>query len=419
MNISVHKFGGSSLGCKASFLRVINIIDENCLMGDWVVVSAAGKTTNRLLEIANLAVSEKHFAYEKLEALQTFQLSLIPSLTQEKTAELRQSINQDIALLSSYISKASLENLFIPEWLCFGELWSSRLLAALLNEKSQRAIAIDARNILRMQGEKVDLICSAQQLDNSGALENTLIKIATGFIASDSDNITQILGRNGSDYSASLFAYLSNAKKVVFWTDVSGVYSADPNIVKNAIAFDKLNWNVANILAQSGNPVLHANTVETLNDSDCEIQIKNSHFPKARGTKVVKHAPIYTPLVSKGSGFGLLCASWEHEVDTNQVAFKFTTNVGKNILIKNEYLAQYDKHKYNFKPVDLILSFGCERKFNDLLSSLDINVFHIHSFDEHYRFLITEDKVTDELYEVFHDVMCLESNASYIDLEHA
>jgi aspartokinase/homoserine dehydrogenase 2 len=413
--INVHKFGGSSLADKTSFLRVSDIIKNNHVKGDWIIVSAAGKATNKLIEIAESSIKDKVISKVLLQELKDYQLALIDVLSESNAVQMKIELEQDINLLNDYIEQAEYSVLQQAKWVCFGEIWSSRLLAGLLNSKGLEAIAVDARTIIRSQGMQVDLFNSAIRIEESGLLKRTGIKIVTGFIAADSKNNTQTLGRNGSDYSASLFAKLLEAKQVVFWTDVSGVYSADPRIVKSALPFEKLHWSVANILAQSGNPVLHSKTVTILSTSDCEIMIKNSLLPEVRGTKIVKEDFVYTPFVSRASGYGLMCASKLELVDMDHIAFEFSTNDGQRILIKDEFIILYQHEKLDYQLVDFVLVFGCETKFNDTLRCHAIDTLHIHKFHDDYRFFITENKFSDELYQVFHDVMCLESDKKQFD----
>jgi aspartate kinase len=413
--INVHKFGGSSLANNTSFFRVYETIIRNHVKGDWVIVSAAGKTTDKLIEIAQSSTKNRHTAKELLESLKCFQLSMIEVCPELYAAQLRMQLDHDIDLLNDYIEQADYTPLQQAKWVCFGELWSSRLLAALLNSRGEQAIAVDARSIIRAQGMQVDMFNSAIRLEKSGLIQSSGIKIVTGFIAADSNDNTQTLGRNGSDYSASLFAKLLEAKQVIFWTDVSGVYSADPRVVKSALPFEKLHWSVANILAQSGNPVLHSKTVATLANTHCEIMIKNSLLPEMRGTKIVKQEAVYTPFVSRSTGYGLMCASQLNTVDLDHVAFEFTTEHGKRILIKDEFIILYHNEKIDYQLVDFVLIFGCEDKFNDMITCHDIDILHVHKFHNDYRFLLTENKFSDELYQVFHDVMCLEGDKEQFD----
>ncbi|MCF2910256.1 bifunctional aspartate kinase/homoserine dehydrogenase II [Pseudoalteromonas sp. DL2-H2.2] len=285
MTKAVHKFGGSSLSSAARYQAVANIIIGHCQSGDCIVVSAAGKTTNTLVALWQSYQQQDERAFSDiLLQVENHQLQLIselfPTAQQSPlTAELRDE-------LSSIARQAQLRQLQEAPLLAYGEIWSARLLAALLNTLNIAAQDVDARTLFTQhQGQ---LMHSLNRSACHQALAQDKIYVVTGFIAADSEGNTVTLGRNGSDYSATLLASYLDAASVSIWTDTPGVFSTDPRKVGNAIKYSKVCRAQANLLARLGNPVLHAKTLSPLKETAIKLQVRSSFEPDVQGTEVVK-----------------------------------------------------------------------------------------------------------------------------------
>jgi len=295
--INVHKFGGSSLANAACIGRVLDIIRQNCQLNDIVVVSANGKVTDGLFALLALAETTETTDYSQaLYELGFQQVSLINELLSEHNAkQLTQLISVDIEQLKQWLTSDLSQHR--NNILAFGELWSARLLSALLNEKICPSIAIDARDFLVIDNEQtctVDHALSCTQLKK--CLQFGKLAVITGYISTDSSGKTCTLGRNGSDYSATIMASLVGASNVTLWTDVDGIYSADPRVVPNARKLHRLPNGVAKELGRLGNPVLHAKTLTPLvNESlshHCHLHVASSFDAQVSGTEIGKFGQI-------------------------------------------------------------------------------------------------------------------------------
>jgi len=292
--INVHKFGGSSLANAQCILRAVDIIRQNCQLNDIIVVSANGKTTDCLFTLLVLAQS-KDFT-KALVDLEHQQTDLINELLNEKNAkQLTHSLSADIKQLSQWLSSNLIQHR--NDILAYGELWSARLLSALLNEKICPSCAIDARDFLVIDNEQkceVDHALSSAQLKTH--LQFGKLAVITGYISKDNRGKTCTLGRNGSDYSATIMASLVGAFNVTLWTDVDGIYSADPRVVPNARKLHRLPNGVAEELGRLGNPVLHAKTLTPLiNESlshHCHLHVASSFDAQVSGTEIGKFGHI-------------------------------------------------------------------------------------------------------------------------------
>ena len=175
----------------------------------------------------------------------------------------------------------------------YGEIWSARLLAAHLGQKLGPARAgtwIDARDVVKVRSGELGpavlwklsrtAIAAVIDKDFSG------IVVITGFIASDEENLQITLGRNGSDFSAAIFAALTEADELSIWTDVDGVMSADPKRVPEAQIIDLLSYNEAMELAYFGAKVIHPQTLGPAVDNDIPVIIRNSFNPEHPGSRI-------------------------------------------------------------------------------------------------------------------------------------
>ncbi|WOH36205.1 bifunctional aspartate kinase/homoserine dehydrogenase II [Thalassotalea fonticola] len=282
---NVHKFGGSSLANAQCINRVVEIIKNNAKLNDFIVVSANGKTTDQLFSLLECVDDKDQFTVQ-LEQLKNDQAALINELLDSsQAAQLLQQLDKDITFIDVEFSNAFTSNR--NDVLAFGELWSARLLATVLSHNVCQANAIDARNVFILDSTnnfQLNEQLSKQNI-NAEKLANHL-NIFTGFIASDELGNSHTLGRNGSDYSATIAAHLLNAKNVTLWTDVNGVYSADPRIVNTARKLFRLENSVAKELGRLGNPILHANTLKPLTTHNIHLNVASSFEPQDSGTEI-------------------------------------------------------------------------------------------------------------------------------------
>jgi len=309
---NVHKFGGSSLATAACIERVVDIIRQHCQLNDIIVVSANGDTTDALFSIYQIAIeldevkqlnieqdsqSSKVAALEEqlsnvITELEVNQGNLISALLNASSAVRLQSLlSDDIEEISQHLS-ASPER-YQNDFLAFGEVWSARLLSAVLSESVCPSYMLDARDFLLLENEKscaINYVVSEKNFTNLQQLEQ--LAVVTGYIARNQQQQACTLGRNGSDYSATIMAALSGARNVTLWTDVDGIYSADPRVVPQARKLHRLPNAVANELGRLGNPVLHAKTLQPLTSHNTHLHVASSFAPEISGSEIGKFGQI-------------------------------------------------------------------------------------------------------------------------------
>ncbi|MFT5879986.1 MAG: aspartokinase/homoserine dehydrogenase 2 [Moritella sp.] len=290
---SIHKFGGSSLADATCYRRVLAIIAKYTQRHDLIVVSAAGKTTNQLLDLLQLAKDGDQAASERLIATCEYQCKLIDELLQgDLRQRLTEQLYDDIQTIG-HLLETNLDIYANNQILAHGEVWSARLLAALLNQAELPAGYLDSRQFLATE-------LAAQPIVNetlSRQLLTTCLQtmpqrvVVTGFIASDAQQRTVTLGRNGSDYSATALAALVAAEKTTIWSDVAGVFSADPRRVKDAELQAQLTLDEAAELARLGSPVLHPRTLQPVVQSKQHLQLRCSYTPEEGSTQIYRRQP--------------------------------------------------------------------------------------------------------------------------------
>ena len=297
MSWTVHKFGGSSLADAACFRRVAAIVLDQPPGNSGVVVSAIGGMTDALLDLIASASSEQNSA-EAIAALRQRYTGIVEALVQlESARELIEKFDEDVADIESVLKALALvktaSNRSRDMVSGFGELWSARLLATLLREQlgdSEVVSCVDARDILVVEAGEMgvgvvwDLATARCRELIPESFSGTAV--ITGFIARDRDGLQCNLGRNGSDYSASIFGALLGAEAVNIWTDVEGVMSGDPRRVPEATVIDEISYNEAMELAYFGAKVIHPQTMAPAVAHNIPIRIRSTFEPENPGTLI-------------------------------------------------------------------------------------------------------------------------------------
>ena len=300
-NWVVHKFGGSSVADAGCFRRVADIVERSSNAREAVVLSACRGVTDALLATVSLAERPDGDFAAAVEALRTRHLELAASLVSSAACALYgEQIERDCKDIAGMLqtvrlirsSTYSMRDVISG----YGEIWSTRLFAPFLRERGRIAgevLWIDARDVVVVEwgslGPAVQWAASEANSKRLVPPDFTGRLIVTGFIASTVKGIQTTLGRNGSDFSGSIFGALLAASEIVIWTDVDGVLSADPRLVPNAQVIDELSYNEAMELAYFGAKVIHPQTMEPAVARNIPIYIRNTFAPQKRGTLICAH----------------------------------------------------------------------------------------------------------------------------------
>lgn len=294
----LHKFGGSSLADVKCYLRVANIMANYSHPGDLMVVSAAGSTTNQLISWLKLSQTDRLSAHQVQQNLRRYQHDLISGLLSPEMAEpLISEFIHDLERLAGLLDN-KVDDAIYAEVVGHGEIWSARLMSAVLNKLDMDADWLDARNFLRAERAaqpQIDEGRSYPLLQQLMAQHPHQRLVVTGFISRNNAGETVLLGRNGSDYSATQVGALAGVERVTIWSDVAGVYSADPRKVKDACLLPLLRLDEASELARLAAPVLHTRTLQPVSGSDIDLQLRCSYQPEQGSTRIER-------VLASGSG---------------------------------------------------------------------------------------------------------------------
>ncbi|HDL7647186.1 TPA: bifunctional aspartate kinase/homoserine dehydrogenase II [Yersinia enterocolitica] len=294
----LHKFGGSSLADVKCYLRVANIMANYSHPGDLMVVSAAGSTTNQLISWLKLSQTDRLSAHQMQQNLRRYQHDLISGLLSPEMAEpLISEFIHDLERLAGLLDN-KVDDAIYAEVVGHGEIWSARLMSAVLNKLDMAADWLDARSFLRAERAaqpQIDEGRSYPLLQQLMAQHPHQRLVVTGFISRNNAGETVLLGRNGSDYSATQVGALAGVERVTIWSDVAGVYSADPRKVKDACLLPLLRLDEASELARLAAPVLHTRTLQPVSGSDIDLQLRCSYQPEQGSTRIER-------VLASGSG---------------------------------------------------------------------------------------------------------------------
>src|ERR1700690_4390595 len=288
----VHKFGGSSVADAGCFRRVADILEASANPREAVVLSACRGVTDALLGLVTLAEQPDGCIAAAIEQLKrrheelAAELLSCPAYESYRTLLIKDC--RDIAGGFQTVRLIRAATYSMRDVISgYGEIWSTQLFAAFLRERGRipgEVLWIDARQVVIVEwgplGPAVQWSESERTLRKlvPGSFQGRLI--VTGFVATTTTGIQTTLGRNGSDFSGSIFGALLDASKIIIWTDVDGVLSADPRLVPNAQVIDQLSYNEAMELAYFGAKVIHPQTMEPAVARDIPIYIRNTFAPQ-------------------------------------------------------------------------------------------------------------------------------------------
>jgi aspartate kinase len=285
----VLKFGGKSLGNGNGLPRVLDIIQEQYSAHPELVVvcSARGKATDQLESLLETAASGRDFQSE-LDSFITYQQEGTQIRLQEEKQALGELL-KGIAILRDYSEKNK------DQVLAFGELISVKTVVAELENREVPAFAVDSRALLLTDSS----FGNAQLLEEESrekvqaffASAPKGVAVVTGFISANSAGQTTTLGRNGSNYSAALFANFLDASELRNYTHVDGIFTADPSLVPEARKIEKLSYAEANELANFGANILHAKTILPLIEKNIPLRILNTFNSDNEGTLISAESP--------------------------------------------------------------------------------------------------------------------------------
>ncbi|MDM1040926.1 MULTISPECIES: aspartate kinase [Empedobacter] len=291
--MKVFKFGGASVKDAAGVRNVASLLQSVGYENTCIIVSAMGKTTNALEEVVKRYFEEQDFE-KTINEVKEQHIALATELF-DNPAEVSNEISQFFDDIVSFLRRNKSPNYsyVYDQVVCCGELISTKIISMYLNSIQISNEWLDVRDYIKTDNTyregKVNWSLTEESIKR---LPNTGLFITQGFLGSDPNFFTTTLGREGSDYSAAIFAYCLNADSMTIWKDVPGVLNADPRYFDNAELLNHISYEEAIELAYYGASVIHPKTLQPLQQKEIPFFVKSFINPTEAGTEVAKGQPL-------------------------------------------------------------------------------------------------------------------------------
>lgn len=293
----IFKFGGASVKDAEGVKNLIKVLKTVGYENTLVVVSAMGKTTNALEKVIDNYFNNKKELLSSIQEVKKYHNAILldlfdPDSNRDENHSVFKKVSELFNDLSSFFdrNKSPDYNFVYDQIVGYGELISTTIISAFLNEEGMTNHWLDVRNLIKTDTyyRKANVDWDKTQSLISKNVKKTVLNVTQGFLGSDSNNFTTTLGREGSDYTAAIFAYCLNAESVTIWKDVPGVLSADPRYFENAQLLNQISYRETIELAFYGASVIHPKTLQPLQRKEIPLFVKSFLNPKNPGTCVGK-----------------------------------------------------------------------------------------------------------------------------------
>jgi len=400
----IFKFGGASVKDANGIKNVFSVLEKVGHEDTLLVISAMGKTTNALEIVIKNYFDKSGELNSSLQDVRKYHNQILLDLfdDEEQEHEVFYAVNSHFSDLEYFLrsNKSPNYNFVYDQVVSYGELLSTTIVSHYFNYAGLKNNWIDVRNFIKTDNNYRDADVNweiTQQLISKG-IKKKALNITQGFLGSDENNFTTTLGREGSDYSAAIFAYCLNAESVTIWKDVPGVMNADPRYFENAILLNQISYREAIELAFYGASVIHPKTLQPLQKKEIPLFVKSFLNPLLPGTSVSKGADLIPQipcfivkkdqlLLSLSSiDFSFIMEENISEIFALLHQYKLKTSLIQNSAISFSVCIE-DKFS-NFKEVKNILSKKFKVSYNE-----NVSLFTIRHFDEKAAKMVEEGKI--------------------------
>tara|TARA_R110000796_G_scaffold37722_4_gene95301 strand:+ start:199991 stop:201241 length:1251 start_codon:yes stop_codon:yes gene_type:complete len=288
----IFKFGGASVKDANGVKNVVNVLNQVGFENTLLVVSAMGKTTNAMETVINNYFNDKSAISSAIQDVLKYHNDILMDLFENDKHPIFKQVKLLFDEVQGFLvwNKSPKYNFVYDQVIGYGELVSTTILSAYLNEVGIKNTWLDVRDFIKTDDNYRDATVNWEktQASISKGIDKEKLNVTQGFIGSDDNNFTTTLGREGSDYSAAIFAYCLNANEVTIWKDVPGVLNADPRYFENAQLLNQISYREAIELAFYGASVIHPKTLQPLQRKEIPLHVKSFIDPKNTGTTVGK-----------------------------------------------------------------------------------------------------------------------------------
>ncbi|MBA4152731.1 aspartate kinase [Flavobacterium sp.] len=294
--MKIFKFGGASVKDADGVKNVLSVLEKVGYEDVLLVISAMGKTTNALEVVIKNYFDKSEALNASVQEVRKYHNQILLELFEDDKHPVFKAINSHFEDLDYFLShnKSPNYNFVYDQVVSYGELVSTTIVSHFFNYSGLKNNWIDVRQFIKTDATYRDALVDWEQTQKliSKGVKKKALNITQGFLGSDENNFTTTLGREGSDYTAAIFAYCLNAESVTIWKDVPGVLNADPRYFENAILLNQISYREAIELAFYGATVIHPKTLQPLQRKEIPLFVKSFVNPLLPGTKVSKGADL-------------------------------------------------------------------------------------------------------------------------------
>jgi len=399
--MKIFKFGGASVKDADGVKNVLNVLKTVGHDDVLIVISAMGKMTNALEDVIKNYFDKSSEFNASLQEVKKYHNQILMDLFENEDSDVFFAVNSHLADLEYFLrsNKSPNYSFVYDQVISYGEIISTTIVSHYFNEQGLTNNWIDVRNFIKTDNNYRDGNVDWEQTQKliSKGVKKKNLNITQGFLGSDENNFTTTLGREGSDYTAAIFAYCLGAESVTIWKDVPGVMNADPRYFENAILLNQISYREAIELAFYGASVIHPKTLQPLQRKEIPLFVKSFLNPLLPGTSVSKGADLdpYTPcfiikknqlLLSLSSlDFSFMMEDHMSEIFALFAEYKIKVNLIQNSAISFSVCIE-DKYG-NFEPLKNSLAKKFKISFNE-----NVSLYTVRHFDQEASEIIEKNK---------------------------
>jgi len=358
--MKIFKFGGASVKDASNIKNIATILQNEGTKNTLIVISAMGKMTNAFEDVVDAYYQKLEDLPIKLNFIEAYHKKIMDELF-DKEETIYSKVDILFSELSWFLERNTSQryNYVYDQIICFGELLSTKIVSAYLSKIGIENNWFDVRNFIKTDSNYRDAKVNWELTETiiNNKFDKQKLNITQGFIAANDTENTTTLGREGSDYTAGIFAYCLDATSVTIWKDVLGVLNADPRVFEQTTLLKQISYEETIEMAFYGASVIHPKTIQPLQEKEIPLFVRSFINPKGKGTKVSRGTTLepYIPCLI---------------VKKNQVLVSISAN-DFSFMVENNISYIFQKlHDYNLK-VNLIqnsaISFSIcvDNKFNN------------------------------------------------------
>ena len=395
----VYKFGGASVKDAQGVRNLGDILKKYAPKNLLVVVSAMGKTTNALEELNEAYMAGDSRTTALFEAIKAYHWSIVTDLFPDTTHPIYDDLANTFVEIDWILEETPHPDADFnyDQLVSIGEVLSTKIVAHFVQSLGISCKWIDARNYIQTDNTyregQVDWEKTTQLINQSlpAILKNELA-ITQGFIGSTSENFTTTLGREGSDYSAAIFAFGLKAESLTIWKDVPGVLNADPKLFSDTQKYEQLTYAEALEMTYYGATVIHPKTIKPLQNAGISLLVKPFYAPEETGTLISEKADkqnlIPAIIVKKNQVLISISTTDFSFITENHLSELFATFANLHIKLNTMQISalsfsvciDYDAKR--FQKLQAALANGFKFKYNEALELITIRHFTPEKIDE-------------------------------------